>query len=487
MAIPQRWCQLGPQGVRNAVDVASVWAAQAKPQTPDAAAKWEQKLEDGKVVHLKGITRTDKWLFCWWNGDGLPVASERLGSNQQIQQRYPVWFSAEVTGSADEWKIQSPTGHPSDNNRLQPTGEFNQGTSLTIDSAGKAEIGVAVGPWEQLGEIKKGGTIKVGNVTYSLRDIGGSPDFTYAQFYPTRGTDDANLVTLSAVKQDGTEVDPSYIQAIKGRNYGTPQPNFQRLGAKDIKTFHVWKRKIQWVTFTGMPTEPVTPPKDQVTPEELNAVVAVQQKAQQEAQEQAFAQQTAALQAKRNEWLATPADPATPKGALRAMFEAAGKGDLQAVRARIKSGNGGSAAMDDVVARFITATQFARATAISRFGEEKANSLGLVSVNGNQMPGLMDLEMQLADSPWQPGADGGLTSEAANVVKGDDGKFYLDVSPAMNKTTGLQSAAMSVMLLGRAQSMEHVNQVLKDNPSLTFDQLRQALTEPVPLPTTHPT
>ena len=36
--------------------------------------------------------------------------------------------------------------------------------------------------------------------------------------------------------------------------------------------------------------------------------------------------------------------------------------------------------------------------------------------------------------------------------------------------------------------MEHVNQVLKDNPSLTFDQLRrQALTEPVPLPTTHPT
>ena len=65
------------------------------------------------------------------------------------------------------------------------------------------------------------------------------------------------------------------------------------------------------------------------------------------------------------------------------------------------------------------------------------------------MPGLMDLEMQLADSSWQPGPDGGLTSEAANVVKGDDGKFYLDISPAMNKTTGIESAAMTVMLLGR--------------------------------------
>ncbi len=228
---PQRWCQLGPQGVRNAVDVASVWGAEAKPQTPEAAAKWEQKLEDGKVVHLKGITRTDKWLFCWWNGDGLPVALNDWVQINRYNKDTPVWFSAEVTGSPDEWKMQTPTGHPSQNFGQQQTGEFNQGTSLTVDATGKAEIGVTVGPWEQLGEIKKGGTIKVDNVTYSLRDIGGNDtDFMYVQFYPTRGTDDKNLVTLSAVKQDGTEVDSSYIQSIKGRNYGTSQPNFQGFG-----------------------------------------------------------------------------------------------------------------------------------------------------------------------------------------------------------------------------------------------------------------
>jgi len=49
----------------------------------------------------------------------------------------------------------------------------------------------------------------------------------------------------------------------------------------------------------------------------------------------------------------------------------------------------------------------------------------------------------------------------------------------------MQSAAMMVMFLGRAQSMEQINQLLKDNPALTFDQLRDALTNPAP-PATQP-
>ena len=132
---PQRWCQLGPQGIRNAVDVASVWAAQAKPETPEAAAKWEQKLEDGKVVHLKGITRTDKWLFCWWNGDGLPVALNNWVQINRYNKDTPVWFAAEVTGSPlMSGKNSLPTGHPSDNN-FRPTADRRDSTRAPVSQS----------------------------------------------------------------------------------------------------------------------------------------------------------------------------------------------------------------------------------------------------------------------------------------------------------------------------------------------------------------
>jgi len=33
---------------------------------------------------------------------------------------------------------------------------------------------------------------------------------------------------------------------------------------KDLKALHVWKRKMQWVKFSGFATEPVTSPMERV-------------------------------------------------------------------------------------------------------------------------------------------------------------------------------------------------------------------------------
>jgi alpha-ketoglutarate-dependent taurine dioxygenase len=374
-------------------------------------------------------------------------------------------------------------------NRGEQAGPFTTSMATVVDEGGQATIGVPVGPWQQVGEIKKGGSIKVDGTTYILRDVqdnGGN--FMYAQFYSQqRNPVEDEIVALSAVGLDGTEIDTNYVPMITGKNYGVPQPNFQGMAANSVKLFHVWKRKIQWVTFTGFAAEPTTPPKDQVTPAEVTAAVGAQQNQQQQIQNQTIVQQFAALKDKRKEWDAIPADPKTPKGALRALFQSAAKGDLTAVRVRMKSSQAGSDPMLDITARFITANQFARATAIARFGEDKVQTLQVVSVNGNQMPGLMDMEMGILSLTWQPRPDGGLTSNQVAVIKGDDGTYYLDTSPATESVNGVQQsqATATTMLLSMAQRMEQINQLLKDNPSLTIDQFRHALSNPA-APATQP-
>jgi hypothetical protein len=480
-----------PQGIRNASDIALVWAAGAKHPDSVVAPKWEQKLEDGKTVRLIGITRTDKWLYCWWDADGLPVATNGWVQLGKYYQNQPVWFSAQVNGSADEWKMQFPSGHP-DANRGNPTGPFTTSMATVVDQAGQATIGVPVGPWQQVGEIKKGGSIKVDGTTYILpnvQDNGGN--FMYAQFYSQqRNRVDDETVTLSAVGLDGTEIDTNYVPMITGKNYGVPQPNFQGMTLANLKLFHVWKRKIQWVTFTGFATEPTTPPKDQVTPAEVTAAVGAQQNQQQQIQNQSIAQQMASLKDKRKEWDAIPADPTTPKGALRALFQSAANGDMQGVRARMKSSNPNDGPLLDLTARFITATQSARAASIARFGEDKVQELQLISVGGNEMPGLMDLESEMIAMPWQPAPDGGLSAGPVVITKGDDGKFYLDVTQSFDQAQGVQSVAMRVMLLGRAQS-HGANQSTAERQSLINvrsassrpDQPAPPATQPA---TTHP-
>ena len=393
----ERWCQFGPKTIRDDADIALVWEAQAKHPASTVAPKWEQTLEDGKKVRLIGVTRTDKWLYCWWDADGQPIENHDWISFNKYYQNQPVWFSVEVTGPAEEWKRQTPTGNPGFN-RGQLTNPFRINTSMAAEQAGQAVVGVPVGPWEQIGEIKKGGLIKVGNTTFRLRDVQSpSPNYMYAQFFPERGNMNSDeIVTLSAVGQDGTEVDTNSSPSITGKNYGTPLPNFQGMSLKNLKTFHVWKRKQQWVTFSGFAQQPLTPPKDHVTAEEISAAKELQDKAQQQIQVQSIQQQMAGMKDKLKAWRAIPVDPKTPKGALRALFEAARKGDLQGVRARMKASQPDSGPMLDLAARLITATQFVRTTAIARFGEVNIESLQPENTNGMGPPVLMDLEMQMA-------------------------------------------------------------------------------------------
>jgi RNA polymerase sigma factor (sigma-70 family) len=272
-----RWWQLGPKRIKEAADVALVWASRATSSNSTIAPQWEKKLEDGKTIRLQGLTRTDKWLFCWWNADGQPIALDNMVPLTRFNDQ-SLWFAAEISGPVDEWKKAVPAGK-STRDLAEQTGPFQISTCAQV-SADQAIVGVPVGPWEKLGEIKQGDSMKIGADTYTLRTVQSIGDVAiYVQFSPQRGTTaNTDQVTLTAVTQDGTEVASDNLQMITSLNSGIPTPQFRGITKKTLKTFNVWRRKQEWVIFSGFVTEPTPAPSDSVTAAEVAAALAKQQR-----------------------------------------------------------------------------------------------------------------------------------------------------------------------------------------------------------------
>ena len=478
---PEIWCQMGPEQIKQDADVSFVWGSKAKHDASQVAPKWEQKLEDGKTLKLTGITRSDKYLFCWWDADGQPIVSPGsvwLGNNSQLT----IFYTVAIHGTHDEFGLQTPTGHPGENNARPPeTGDYDSMNSFSTFNGnnGTIKVGVAVGPWQQAGELRKtGGNITIDGVPYRLSNVNkeGDNDF-YCQFFPSgRGAgraDNPSVVALSAVLTDGTEVDQNWLQQVFGEGYGFGGPNFHADLAK-VKSFHAWKRKLQWVSFTDFAAEPTQPPPENVTAEELRAAVGVHEEQEQKQRVEDVRKQLEAVKAERAKWEAIPADPSTARGALRAMFKSAAAGDLDAVRKRIKAKQSDAGPTLDLIARFITVGQSAWANAAARFGEAD-----ITVINGNPAapnPGLMNFELQLYNNnnqPWTDQPDGGIKGQELAVVKGDDGQYYVDFTQTVEQSKS--TPQMTQMLVPMADRMEAINKLLKDNPNITLAEFHDAL------------
>jgi hypothetical protein len=470
---PEWWCQLGPDGIRAATDVSLVWATKAKHEPSQVSPKWERKLDDGKTLKLTGITRTDKWLYCWWDADGQPIApTTSVGLSSYAQRQPPAWFTVELRGGADEWAKATPTNHPGDEQRQVNTGEYNSSATFTTNEKGEAVVGVPVGDWQQLGEIKKGGSIKIDNVNYRIRQTNANGDQGfYVYLQRDRGADNGDLIALSAVSVDDKELDSSYLPQLVGENYGMSMPQFNGMPLAKLKVFHVWKRKRQWVRFTDFAKEPAESPPAQVSAADLTAAASAREQQQQHEQEQAAEKQLAATKQKRDEWLAIPATATTPKGALRLMMQSAAAGDREAVRKRLIAKNPDDGPMLDLMAQFLTAGQSVWTRAAGRFGEP---AIAAMRVIDNQPTGLMDMEAELFSTPWQPRDDGGLQGHEMNVIKGDGGEYYLDVSSALGQPNSRQELIQQIKPM--TERMEKLNQMLIDQPQMTVQQFREALT-----------
>jgi hypothetical protein len=279
------------------------------------------------------------------------------------------------------------------------------------------------------------------------------------------------LVTLSAETQDGVQIDPLYIQQIFSENMGMTSPNFQGAPLDKVKAFHVWQRKIQWVTFSNLPAEPAVAPKEDVSPSEVAAAEAAIVSRQQAAQAEQMRTEFQAMEEKRKEWDKIPPDPTTPKGALRTLFEAADKGDIQGVRQRVVSDLPDPNHLLDLFAKFIADGGMLRATVAKRFGDGAMASLGAGNPYGQQFV-MIDFELIIMNMDWQPSDGGGLQANDFKLIKRPDGQFYLDVSSILKGENQKQAEQYLRPLVSQYDKLQ---KFLADNPSATLAQFKDAM------------
>ena len=467
------WCQNGPEGRLKVKNQAVLWAAAAKHEASQVLPAFEKKLEDGKIVAAIGMCRRDQWPYCWWDAQGQAVDEPwALMSTYSPQQ--PFWVALTLSGPEQAWTPNTPTGHPSDNRGgdLPGHGPHQILASFPVDQPSRFEVGIPVGPWQKVGQIRDGDSIVVDGRTYRLGGTFQARDNGFGvEFFGRNGSE--NLVTITAVLQDGTEVDPATysLRQIATDRRSDPAPTFDRVPLSKVKSFHVWKRKRQWVTFSGFAAQPVKPPTADVSAAQLAAAVEAMQKRYSEGMTMWVWSTFHRL--KRFEALA--ADPKTPMGAVRAMLEAGEKGDIAAVRHRLICNQDDPHNLVDLVARWIIASMSFQAEAVARFGQDAViKNETLLSVNW--------CERSFAIPDWVSEPDGGLQERGdweMAIVKRSDGEYYVDMSKFLT-----QLVSDRPDLLKTIHEVQQAAQSLKENPAMTLGQLDAAMTQPATRPTT---
>jgi hypothetical protein len=249
------WCAHGPAQLRAWADAALAWKAKVR-QSPTASPEFEKKLEDGNTLRLVGLCQNSHGPFCWWDPSGNPVdvqqqimpldgnpsgnliaAVELIGSEPKLQ---PGKTSA-TTRPADEW-----AGVPVAN--------------------GRVEVSVLVGPWMEAAQVQLGKALTLGGARYQidnairiLKDTGCDVRVRIRG----RGDHSDHDDFISAIDSDGDEhfAENASIPQLIGWKNMMPRdryyvPVFRDLPLDRLKYFRLLQRKMQWVTFANVATEP---------------------------------------------------------------------------------------------------------------------------------------------------------------------------------------------------------------------------------------
>ncbi|HEY1923541.1 MAG TPA: hypothetical protein VGG44_12385, partial [Tepidisphaeraceae bacterium] len=166
-----------------------------------------------------------------------------------------LWALFLLSGNAEEEKRMNPTSPETSN------GKYEQYFCERIDAPDPLELGVAVGPWKQLAEMRLDQPQTINGVTYTLDNPSAFADTQFlVRFLRTGVMDNDDLVIPTAA--DGRV---AYTYAAPNLVFGRSEsrkletyPNYDRLPLADIKSWRLMERERQWITFPRFAINPKT-------------------------------------------------------------------------------------------------------------------------------------------------------------------------------------------------------------------------------------
>jgi hypothetical protein len=269
------WCLHGPSQLRTWADQTLAWQSRAKHATEVVAPEYEKKLSDGKIVRLIGFNRGTEGPYRWWDPHGEPA----IGLSDQI----PLYgnptnllvAAVEVVGTAAEKSLSDPLNDQPSSPGNNP---FDQTQVLRVERlASNLDVGVLVGPWIDCGDLPPNKSVSINGTNFRVEtERPGNMAFN-ARLTLTGGRDFADFIT--AIPQHGDEIGPDNTEPvltvlIERSRLPQTHSNFAeyRMARADVKTFHLYRRKREWVTFDNISLTPrSSPPPPQTTPPQTSA------------------------------------------------------------------------------------------------------------------------------------------------------------------------------------------------------------------------
>ncbi len=243
---PRFWIHTGPAKIRDWLNAADFWSAKAPKAEAMVDPRFTRTLSDGKVLRIVALANFNDRPFCWWNPlDGKPVAFDSC---------------FEMHGGSSDGLVLAveQTADEAISHREQPPCSPNQWFEGYLqhvigDRDTAVDIGVSVGEWKSVADIKPGETVHVGQAIYHL-------DKNKDDWQRTGVVDDQEEI-VSAVRPDGKEQCQTMARPIVIRQIADKPPasasGMLGMPSELVSFARLWYRKREWVRFEGFANQPV--------------------------------------------------------------------------------------------------------------------------------------------------------------------------------------------------------------------------------------
>jgi hypothetical protein len=451
------WCRHGPQTLHEWAEQASEWSGSVGGR-PLGAPSIERKLDDGESLWLVALTRPAQWPFCWWDPSGNPAGASANAFPLDGDPPAKLMVQVVVANS------------PRNLGQLDPQ-DWNSIINCypVPENAKNFEVGVPIGPWEKVADLKDGQTSTADGIQDQILF---DPESRHHYLQIAGVLNDAfRAVPINA---DGSQQSFGASRELKWDKESQPRTEKIFLPFdQEPASFLVQRRHRQFVTFSGFATQPGTAPPPCPTPEQAaGAIAAVRTEALQQYLKQ-FPQQRIG---RAMQWFIP--EPKEYFDANSLFLHAAVLGDEKTVRRLIAASDPQLTARLDVLAHMICQGQNLRRSVTQRFGESVAHQL-------LDQPGLFeDIIAELMSCGWS-GVMGDMSADQQTVQmdyqawddrlepllwhKASDGLFYLNVD-------GLAEwPDIADRLDRRRAQVDRVEQMMNQQPLISIAQLKSEI------------